>query len=164
MADVPAGEAAYPDPFAPVPPFRPRRNPARLWGWVAITIAVIACAAIAALLSFGPPAHLGLGGRGSSPITVTADPQVRKQIMASGSEVLAFSGRIANPTGKTQHVPDIRAELRDAGGRVVYGWTIAAPVPRLAPGASYHFSGAELDVPKSAASIHLMPADPSGAR
>ena len=90
---------------------------------------------------------------------MSSDPQVRKQLMPDGNELLAYSGRIRNPTATAQKVPPIRAELRDAGGRVVYSWTIAAPVPTLAAGATARFSGSELNVPKGATSIEFAPAD-----
>ena len=40
-------------------------------------------------------------------------------------------GEITNQTDEVQRVPQIRAELKDAQGRVVYAWSIAPPVREL---------------------------------
>jgi len=75
--------------------------------------------------------------------------------MESGNELLAVSGRIVNPTDEVQRVPQIRAELRDAQGRVVYEWSISAPVRELQPKQSATFNSAEVDVPGNAKALNL---------
>ena len=159
-AEAAAAESDRVDPgadaFARSPPFRPRRNPARVRTAAAIFVAMIAAAGIAALLAFGGPGGLSAGRRASA-VTVSADPQVRRQVMPAGDELLVFSGKLANPTAIVQRVPDIRAQLRDAQGRVVYGWIIPAPVATLGPGQTYEFHGSELDVPKGASAIQFTP-------
>jgi hypothetical protein len=70
-----------------------------------------------------------------------------RQALASGNELLAVSGRVINPTAKSQRVPPIQAELRSKSGQVVYRWTIAPPTATLAPGASAPFNSAEVNVP-----------------
>ena len=72
IAAVPPPEAAPPAPviaedepsaFAPEPPFRPRRNPARRWTAIAVGVALLLVAAIGTLQWFGTPnllARLGL--------------------------------------------------------------------------------------------------------
>ena len=52
-------------------------------------------------------------------------------------------------------MPDIRAELVDAQDRVVYGWTIPAPVDQLAPKSDVTFHSAEVDVPQGARTLNL---------
>ena len=47
------------------------------------------------------------------------------------------------------------AELRDAQGRVVYGWTIAPPKRSIGPKGSIEFNSAEVDVPKGARELNL---------
>jgi hypothetical protein len=76
-------------------------------------------------------------------------------MIAGGSQLFAVSGRIWNPTNAEQPVPDIRAELLDAQGHVVYHWTITRPVPRLGPGASVTFDGAAVDVPAASAKVNV---------
>jgi predicted Zn finger-like uncharacterized protein len=147
-----------PDPFAHEAPFRPRRNPARLWTAVAIVTAAILTAAIAALLAFGGPSF----GSAESPLTIRRLRAPVRQTTSIGVHLYTFAARITNHTGTVQRVPETRAELRDAQGRVVYGWVIPAPVPRLAPGASVDINAAEANVPPSAKSLRLTLA-PSGA-
>jgi DNA-binding IclR family transcriptional regulator len=52
-----------------------------------------------------------------------------------------------NSGDKQQRVPPIKAELVDAQGRVVYAWSISAPVAELGPGKSTNFNSAVVDVP-----------------
>ena len=72
-----------------------------------------------------------------------------RQRLASGNQLFAVSGRVINPTAKSQVVPTIKAELLDASRKnVVYSWTIDRPAATLAPGASASFNSAEVDVPE----------------
>ena len=57
--------------------------------------------------------------------------QADRRRLESGNELLAVHGEISNQTDEVQHVPQIRAELKDAQGRVVYTWSIAPPVREL---------------------------------
>jgi hypothetical protein len=52
-------------------------------------------------------------------------------------------------------VPPIRAQLQDAGGNVVYSWSISPPVAELQPGKSATINSAEVDVPAAAKKLHL---------
>jgi predicted Zn finger-like uncharacterized protein len=145
------------DAFAHEPPFRPRRNPARLWTMIALAAAALMLAATAAISVWGLP---GFGGRldisrpQGTPLQII-DQKTSRSRMESGNELLTVSGRITNPSEETLRVPSIRAELRDAQGRAIYGWTIAAPVPRLQPGGSATFNSAEVDVPRGAKAVNL---------
>lgn len=146
------------DAFAHEPPFRPRRNRARMWTMVAVIAALLMLAATAAISWFGLP---GLGGRlglaagsQSTPLRIVDEKTARSQ-MESGNELLTVTGRITNPSQQVQPVPTIRAELRDAQGRTIYGWMISPPVPRLQPGQSATFNSAEVDVPQGARAVHL---------
>src|SRR3712207_4843944 len=68
---APATEAEDYDAFAHEPPFRPRRNPARMWTIAAVTAAALMLAATAAVYSFGLPelgVDIALPGRGSTPL------------------------------------------------------------------------------------------------
>jgi predicted Zn finger-like uncharacterized protein len=153
----PEPEAEDYDAFAHQPPFRPRRNPARLWTMLAVAAAIIMLAATAALYVFGLPG----GGRGfaltgqaeGTPLRI--DGKGSRQEMASGNALLTVSGRIWNPTGVVQRVPPIRAELRDGSGRTVYAWSISPPVSELQPNQSAAINAAEVDVPTGATQLHL---------
>lgn len=144
------------DPFAPEPPFRPRRNPARLWTLLAVIAALMMIGVAAAVHYFGIP---GLGGSlaaqraGGTPVQLSFT--IEQSALESGNRLLTVSGRIANPTEEPQPVPQIRAEAKDRQGRVVYSWTISPPVSELAPGQTATFNSAETGVPATAGSISL---------
>jgi predicted Zn finger-like uncharacterized protein len=142
--------------FAHQPPFRPRRNPARMWTIVAIVAAALMLAATAAIYSFGLPelgVDIALPGRGATPLKL--EFQAENRTLASGNALLTVTGRITNPTHSVQRVPQLRAEVRDAAGKTVYSWSISPPVSELQPGQSATFNSAETDVPASAAKLHL---------
>ncbi|MDP8994872.1 MAG: DUF3426 domain-containing protein, partial [Pseudomonadota bacterium] len=154
----PEPEAAEPedyDAFAPEPPFRPRRNKARMWTALAVLAAMLMTGAAFAIHYFGIPGlGGGLGQHEGTPLQLVGRGEPRR--LGSGNTLLTVTGRIVNPTGEPQRVPQIRAQLRDDQGRVVYGWSIAPPVSELAPGQAATFNSAEvLDVPRNARSVHL---------
>jgi predicted Zn finger-like uncharacterized protein len=151
------------DPYASEPPFRPRRNRLKIMTMLASLAAVLLLVAAGAVAWFGPHSFGGMfGGRAiESPLMLQVVQKPERRVMASGNELFAVSGRIVNPTAVPQGVPDIRAELRDAEGRVVYGWTIAAPTRTLAPKASADFDSAEVDVPRGSKALNLSFAESS---
>jgi predicted Zn finger-like uncharacterized protein len=148
------GPASQPGPenydaFAHEPPFRARRNPAKLWTILAIVAGILMLAATAAVNSFGLPqlgVDIALPGRGVTPLKLT-DIRARKEALASGNALLSVTGRITNPTGSVQRVPQLRAEVRDPSGKTIYSWSISPPVSELQPGQSAIFNSAEMDVP-----------------
>jgi predicted Zn finger-like uncharacterized protein len=151
------------EPFAHEPPFRPRRNPARRWTMAAIAVAAILLIGIGALQFFGTPtivtsalARLGLpGGSVDVPLLLEVPRKPERRELPSGNELFALTGRIVNPTDQAQRVPDILAELRDAQGRVVYGWTITPPKRTVAARGTIEFDSAEIDVPKGSKKLNL---------
>lgn len=162
--EPPVSNLSQPDPFAHEPPFRPRRNRTRMLTWAAICFAVVVLGVVVALLSLGSggiAARLGLtSSDGPLIIEVTRKPD--RDRMPNGNERLIVSGRIVNPTSEPQPVPDIRAELRDAQGRTVYGWMVARPVQTLPPGASANFDTAAVDFPRASQALNLSFASSSG--
>jgi predicted Zn finger-like uncharacterized protein len=150
------GEA---DPFGYEPPFKPRRNPARMWTAIAVGIFLILGTGIGALAWFGPPGFLSGMGIGSDAAESALDVQLvrapERRTLASGHELLSISGRIVNMTDEEQRVPDIRAELRNAQGAVVYDWTIQAPQRTLPPREMVEFNSAEIDIPRNAEELNL---------
>jgi hypothetical protein len=137
------------DAFAHEPPFRPRRNPARMWTMIAVAAALLMLAATAAVYSFGMPqlgVDIALPGRGATPLKLdhyTAE----NRTLASGNALLTVTGRISNPTREVQRVPQLRAEVRDTAGKVIYSWSISPPVSELQPGQSATVNAAQMDVP-----------------
>ena len=151
------------DAFAPAPPFRPRRNPAKRWTLVAAAVALLLLGGIAAVQFFGTPTFLtsllaraGLpGGQVDVPLLLEVPRKPERRELPSGNELFALTGRIVNPTDSAQRIPDILAELRDAQGRVVYGWTITPPKRTIEARGKIEFDSAEIDVPKGSKKLNL---------
>jgi predicted Zn finger-like uncharacterized protein len=146
------------DAFAHRPPFKPRRNPARRATAAAVVAgsAMLLCAG-AILYSSAPglAAQLGLPlGAGETPLQFT-DKAIARRNLASGAELFAVSGKVLNPTATSQRVPDIRADLRDAQGRIVYSWTITPQVRTLGPQRTVNFNSGKLDVPANSKVLEL---------
>jgi hypothetical protein len=144
----PEAEAADDDfsPFATADEAAPRRRSPI----VTILIVALVVAALAAAFWFlAPPewkARVGLGAAGASPLALVTTHMDRQQL-ESGNELLTVTGRVINPTTKSQDVPPLQAQLRTRAGKVVYSWTIAPPARTLPPGASASFNSAEVNVP-----------------
>ena len=152
------------DPFAHAPPFRGRRNPARMWTALAVGAAALLLLGLGALVLLGPPSvanRIGVARGQAVPLDIHVIRKPQRRMMESGNELFELTGRVTNPTSSAQSVPDIRAELRDGQDRVVYSWTITRPIARLQPGASAEFDSAAVDVPKGAAALRLSFADPT---
>lgn len=164
LADVPddasaGGEADWPVEAAPVDdefaPFGPRDYEEQPRGRRILPLVLLVLLVAAAAIAFwflAPSewkARLGIAQTDQTPLTLRLTHQDR-QALASGNELLAISGRVINPTSRTQTVPPIRAQLRKSSGELVYSWTISPPAPRLSPGASATFNSAEVNVPAGA--------------
>ena len=144
------------DAYAHEPPFRPRRNPARLWTTIAIGFALAVAAAGGAAWWYGTTRVLGLFGFASvefdTPLLImprAMEPRVQE----NGTVLLPVSGRIVNPSDSAQPLFDILAEVRDAQGRVVYSWTIPRPSATVAARGSVGFESATVNPPKTAAKL-----------
>ena len=161
MAAPAADRAQDYDAFAHEPPFRPRRNPARLWTIAAVTAGLAMLAAAAALLFFNVPnvaTWLGMpAGNGQTPLTFVNVKQPDRRDLPTGSELFAVGGQIHNPTAERQPIPDIRVELYDApkDGRMVYSWVIKPDQPTIAPGGTIDFYSGKLDVPANSKNMKL---------
>ena len=163
-APVPSARDDGIDAYAPEPPFRPRKNPARRWTFAAALAGLGLVGGIVAVQVFGAPplaapggAMLGVGvGTVEVPLLIPMRRRPhRRTLETTGAELFTVSGRIINPTNTTQRVPDILAELRDLQDRVVYGWTITPPKRTLGPGEAIEFDSAEVNVPNNARKISL---------
>ena len=143
------------DSFTHEPPFKARRNPARMRTLLAVFAALLMLGAVAALSYFGVPAIGGQSGGAETPLVIQSTREPDRTTLESGNELLTVYGRVVNRTQAPQRVPPIRAELTDSQGRVVYSWAISAPVSELAPGASTNFNSAVVDVPASVKRLKL---------
>ena len=148
------------DAFAHEPPFRPRRNPARMWTMLAVAAAVLMLSAALAVYYFGIPGVGALSRTAESrdnPLIIEVDrDDANRQELASGNQSLTVTGRIRNPSATVQRVPRIQAELIDGQGRVVYRWFIAPPIAELRPGAVATFSAMEIGVPPTSHDLVLV--------
>ena len=147
------------DSFAPEPPFRPRRNPARLWLIAGVLFLIAISAAGAAVYSFGVPGwavNLGLASDGDEPdlLFYLAKPAERRKL-PTGEEYFAFSARIVNSGETMQAVPPVLVELRDKQNRLVFSWTTKAEKAQLKPGEETTISESRLDIPKNAENLSL---------
>lgn len=157
--DPVVAEAPEYDPFAPQPPFRPRRNPARRWTAAAVIAGISMLLGTGAILYSGAPGiaaqlGLGIGGEAETPLRFT-DKSVELRPMPNGSEAFVVSGKVVNPTDAKQRIPDIRVELRDGADQLVYSWRITPENRALGPKAALDFTGAKLDVPPNAKVVEL---------
>lgn len=138
--------------------YRPRRNPARRWTMAAAAAGVLMTLGAGAILYTGAPglaAQLGLPiGSAETPLRF-ADRAIDRRDLASGNELFAVSGKVVNPTGSAQRVPDIRADLRDSAGRLVYSWVITPERRSLGPSGTLDFNSAKLDVPANSKILEL---------
>jgi predicted Zn finger-like uncharacterized protein len=141
--------------FAHEPPFKPRRNPAKLWTMAALTFAVLIAGVGGAFWYFGVPTG-GFTMPAQEPdLKIVLNQNLELNERADGTPFFIASGSIVNPTSQTQNVPEMLVTLKDAGGRPVYSWKMRAKVRSLAPGSKVDFSEARLDVPLASTQISI---------
>lgn len=137
---------------------RPRRDPARLWTWIAIISALLMVATLAAIYFIGPQQisawMRGEAAAGGERLRFTRR-DVSREPLPADRELLTVTGEITNVSGEVQRVPQIRAEVADTGQRIIYHWMIAPPVSELQPGQAVTFSSASTDVPKGGRNLNL---------
>ncbi|WP_187107709.1 zinc-ribbon domain-containing protein [Sphingomonas xanthus] len=139
------------DDFQIYAPIRDESEPGRRRWPLLLGLLILIAAAAAAFWLFASPewkARAGIAKASATPLQLMITTRDR-QMLESGNELIAISGRVINPTDSPQDVPPIMAELRDARTKaIVHRWTIAPPSRVLAPRASASFNSAEVDVPK----------------
>ncbi len=148
--------------FAHEPPFKPRRNPAKLWTIAAVVFASLVVLTGTALYVFGPPnwfENYQMASVDDTPLLIELSQKQDRRTLPDGTEYFAASGTIINPTDSEQSVPAMLVILRDASGRIVYSWKMKAPTKAMAPGAKINFNEAKLDVPRAASQLEVGWAD-----
>lgn len=137
------------------PPFRPRRNRARMWTIAGVIFALLAFAAIGAVAWLGLPGWMPL----SQPTFAEAQPDLvldfppnkqDRRILSDGTPYFGASGKITNVGSSRRTVPTILIVLRDARERIVYSSEVVPPKRQLNPGESVTINEAFTDVPRSA--------------
>lgn len=153
-----SSEADFDDghsPFDHEPPFRPRRNPAKLWTIAGVAFAVSIAGLGAAVWHFGVPQWLPGAGqtfgadRPDLELSFPPEKQDRRQL-PNGTEYFGASGTVSNVGKDVRTIPAILIVLRDSRDRIVKTWEVPAPQEELAPGDSVTINAAVTDVPKSA--------------
>lgn len=151
-----------PAPFDTEPPFKARRNPAKLWTIAAIAFACIMMIIAAILWSSGALEGSLSRETVTSELELILNDNHEINETQDGRRFVIASGTIVNPTQQELVVPDMLAILLDDDGRELYIWEIPAPIQTLGPGAKVEFSGAARDnVPRAASDIAI---DWKGAR
>jgi predicted Zn finger-like uncharacterized protein len=150
-------EPVTPDTAAPAlgpAPFRPRRNPAKVWMAAAASFALLITATGAALWYFGVPAWaqswIPSTKYAEPDLEIELDPNQDHRTLEDNTIYFAASGTIVNPTDRTQTIPPILAELRDEQGTIVYSWVIKPPRRTLPPGEKVKFAEAQVGIPRRA--------------
>lgn len=154
--DMPPEPAEYDrSSFEYEPPFRPRRNRAKMWTLAAILFALSALAIGAAVYRFGLPDWLPIArptfARNQPDLVLDFPPNRQdRRTLPNGAEYFGASGTITN-TGETRRtIPPILIVLRDGHERIVYSSEVSPPKRQLAPGESVTVNEAITDVPRSA--------------
>lgn len=137
------------------PPFRPRRNPARMWTIAAVLFAVVSLGLVGATAWFGLPSWMPFAsptfaeGQAGLKLEFPEKKQDRHEL-PNGTSFFGASGTVTNTSAVSRSVPPILIVLRDERQRIVYTAEVRSPKRVLAPGESAVISEALVDVPKSA--------------
>ncbi|MBD3730462.1 MAG: zinc-ribbon domain-containing protein [Sphingomonadales bacterium] len=137
------------------PPFRPRRNPLKLWTAAAAVFAVLAIGTVAAASYWGlpdwvPVSRPEFGPRQPDLVLDFPRQSQDRRTLPNGTEYFGASGTVTNVGRETRNVPTILIKLRDGRDRIVYSWEVTPPKRSLAPGESMTINEAVTDVPRSA--------------
>lgn len=146
--------------FDSEPPFRPRRNPLKLWTAAAGIFAVLALGTIAAVSYWGMPDWVPV----TRPTFAIERPELvldfppeqqDRRTLPNGTEYFGASGTITNVGRETTRVPAVLIVLRDELDRIVYSWEITPSKSQLAPGETLTIKEAITDVPRSAKFVEI---------
>ena len=164
--DLPA-RAVYADPayatdfddgrssFDYEPPFRPRRNPARMWTIAAAVFAVVALGAVGATAWYGLPDWMPF----ARPTFAEAQPGLKldfpakqqdRRELPNGTWYYGVNGKVTNISDVSRSVPPILVVLRGSRGQIVRTAEIRPAKRVLAPGESVSVNEALVPVEKSA--------------
>ncbi|MFM5908418.1 MAG: MJ0042-type zinc finger domain-containing protein [Novosphingobium sp.] len=141
--------------FEHEPPFRPRRNPLKMYTMAAAVFAAVACASIGAVWWFGMPDWAPFGDQtfaeGQADLQLDFPPnRLDRRTLPNGVEYFGASGKVTNIGKQRRTVPPILIVLRDSRERIVYSWVVIAPKRQLNPGESVTINEAVTGVPRSA--------------
>ena len=136
------------------PPFRARRNPARMWMLAAVLFAVVSLGALGAVALYGLPDWVPF----ARPIFAEEQTGLQLDFPASRQErrtlpdksvYYGLSGTIKNVGETRRSVPAVLIVFRGARNQIVYSQELVPPKRVLAPGESIEINEA-LTVPRTA--------------
>ena len=144
-----------PSHFDREPPFRPRRNPLKMWTWAAAIFALVAAGTIAAVSYWGLPDWVPVDrptfAAGQPDLQLEFPPaQQERRTLPNGTEFFGASGRVVNVGTEARTIPTILIVLRDSREREVYSWEVPPPQPTIAPGETVPINEAVTDIPRGA--------------
>lgn len=149
-----------PSSFDFAPPFRPRRNWARIGMiaaivFAAMTLGLAAIVAWAGLPDWVPVARPTFAQAQKDLVLDFPPKRQDRRTLPNGTEYFGASGTVSNVGRETRYVPTILIVLRDARDRIVYSWEVVPNKRELAPGETITINEAVTDVPKSAKSAEI---------
>lgn len=143
-------------PFDAEPPFRPRRNPLKMWTWAAAIFAAVVAGTIFAVSYWGLPDWVPV----ERPTFAADQPDLQldfppeeqeRRTLPNGTEFFGASGRITNIGTQTRAIPTILIVLRDSRDTIVFSYEIPPPQRELVPGETVTINEAVTDIPRRAA-------------
>ncbi|MCJ2184850.1 thioredoxin, partial [Novosphingobium sp. 1949] len=142
------------------PPFRPRRNWARIATYGAVVFAVATLGLTGAVAWGGLPDWVPMPHetfRQGEPDLQLNFPRKRqdRKPLPDGSEFFSVSGTIGNIGSETRYVPSLLVVLRDARERIIYEKEIVPPTRKLAAGEVITINEALTDIPKAAKTAEI---------
>jgi ferric-dicitrate binding protein FerR (iron transport regulator) len=141
--------------FSYEPPFRPRRNPAKMWTLAAAIFAVVALGSVAATAWYGLPNWMPF----ARPLFAEDQPglkfdfpqrQQNRRQLPDNTWFFEANGTVTNTSTQSRSVPPILLVLRDSRGAVAFTAEIRPPKRVLAPGETVSINEALRPVPKKA--------------
>jgi len=162
--DDTAGTVRYsdegPSSFDFSPPFRPRRNWAKIGTYAAAVFAIVTLGLAGAVAWGGLPDWLPIARetfQQGQPDLQLDFPRKRQdhKPLPDGTEFFSVSGTISNIGSETRYVPSLLVVLRDERERIVYEKEVVPPKRKLAPGETITVNEALTDIPKAAATAEI---------
>ncbi|WP_159977025.1 MULTISPECIES: MJ0042-type zinc finger domain-containing protein [unclassified Novosphingobium] len=142
------------------PPFRPRRNWARIGTYGAVAFAIATLGLAGAVAWGGIPDWLPIPRatfQRAQPDLKLDFPRGRqdRKPLPDGTEFFSVSGTISNIGAQSRSVPSLLVVLRDRRETIVYEKEVVPAKRQLAPGETITVNEALTDIPKSAAAAEI---------
>lgn len=142
------------------PPFRPRRNWARIGTYGAVAFAIATLGLAGAVAWGGIPDWLPIPHatfQRAQPDLKLDFPRGRqdRKPLPDGTEFFSVSGTISNIGAQSRSVPSLLVVLRDRRETIVYEKEVVPAKRQLAPGETITVNEALTDIPKSAAAAEI---------